>query len=184
MMSCQKCGRVAASDVAFCPFCKVALIKPVGQETSGASPIWVALILGGLVGAFIGFLLRPSAPLIGQLPFGTVITRGGDLTGFDRILVSVAQASFNYMVAGLVLGGIVGAGVGAYLSKREPEASPESWKEIQPTPPRSVELGQTPEQVEATLGPPDKKINLGSKVVYIYKDVKIIFLDNKVNDVQ
>jgi len=49
---------------------------------------------------------------------------------------------------------------------------------------KSVELGQTPEQVETILGRPDKIVNLGPKKIYVYKDMKIVFVDEKVADVQ
>jgi hypothetical protein len=49
---------------------------------------------------------------------------------------------------------------------------------------KSVDLGQTPAQVEAALGKPDKIVNLGSKMIYVYKDMKVIFVDGKVSDVQ
>jgi hypothetical protein len=49
---------------------------------------------------------------------------------------------------------------------------------------KTISLGQTPEQVVAILGPPDKIVNLGPKVTYIYKDMKVIFQDGKVADVQ
>ena len=49
---------------------------------------------------------------------------------------------------------------------------------------KTISLGQTPEQVEAILGKPDKIVNLGPKVTYIYKDMKVVFLDGKVADVQ
>jgi hypothetical protein len=49
---------------------------------------------------------------------------------------------------------------------------------------QSVELGQTPAQVEAILGRPDKIVNLGTKKIYVYKDMKIVFIDEKVADVQ
>src|SRR5438132_13153121 len=49
---------------------------------------------------------------------------------------------------------------------------------------KSVELGQTPEQVEAILGRPDKTVNLGTKKFYVYKDMKIVFVDDKVAEVQ
>ncbi len=49
---------------------------------------------------------------------------------------------------------------------------------------KTIELGQTPEQVEAILGKPEKVVKLGSKVTYIYKDMKVIFVDGKVADVQ
>ena len=75
-------------------------------------------IFGGfafLVGGLIGFLLRPEAPFVGQLSFITVITRGANLSGMDAFLVPVAQTSFNYMVAGAFLLGMVGAAVGGTL---------------------------------------------------------------------
>jgi hypothetical protein len=50
--------------------------------------------------------------------------------------------------------------------------------------PASVEVGMTPAQVEAALGKPDKKVTLPSKVTYYYKDMKVIFKDGKVADVQ
>ena len=49
---------------------------------------------------------------------------------------------------------------------------------------KTVELGQTTAQVEAILGRPDKILNLGQKTVYVYKDMKVIFMDGKVSDVQ
>jgi len=49
---------------------------------------------------------------------------------------------------------------------------------------KTVQIGQTPEEVEGILGRPDKIVDLGAKKVYIYKDMKIIFADGKVADVQ
>lgn len=49
---------------------------------------------------------------------------------------------------------------------------------------QTVSLGQSPEQVQAILGKPENIIDLGQRVVYVYKDVKIIFQDRKVTDVQ
>ena len=42
----------------------------------------------------------------------------------------------------------------------------------------------TPDQVEGAVGKPDKKINLGPKQIYIYKEMKITFIGGKVADVQ
>lgn len=53
----------------------------------------------------------------------------------------------------------------------------------QPEPVR-IELGQTTDQVVAGLGQPDKVVDLGGKKIYIYKDLKITFVDGKVSDVQ
>jgi hypothetical protein len=48
----------------------------------------------------------------------------------------------------------------------------------------TVELGQSPAQVEAALGKPDTIVKLGAKMTYVYKTMKVIFQDNKVADVQ
>jgi hypothetical protein len=65
-------------------------------------------IVGLLIGSVVGFLLRPGVPFIGQLPFGTVITRGTNLQGLDQLLVGYARTSFNYLIAGIVVGAVVG----------------------------------------------------------------------------
>jgi hypothetical protein len=50
--------------------------------------------------------------------------------------------------------------------------------------PQQIEKGQTPDQVKAALGPPDKIVNLGAKQIFVYKDLKVTFLNGKVADVQ
>jgi hypothetical protein len=49
---------------------------------------------------------------------------------------------------------------------------------------KTISLGQTPQEVETILGKPERIVNLGAKVTYIYKDMKVIFQDGKVADVQ
>jgi hypothetical protein len=51
-------------------------------------------------------------------------------------------------------------------------------------PPATVEMGQTPDQVLAILGQPEKIINLGVKQIYVYKDLKVTFVKGKVTDAQ
>jgi hypothetical protein len=75
-------------------------------------------VVGLLVGGFVGFQLRPAAFFVGQLPFETVISRGSNLSGLDALLVSTAQTSFNYMLAGAVLGAVCGLAAGALTSRR------------------------------------------------------------------
>jgi hypothetical protein len=49
----------------------------------------------------------------------------------------------------------------------------------------TLRLGMTPEQVEAAQGgKPQKVIDLGSKKTYVYPDMKVIFVDGKVTDIQ
>ncbi len=51
-------------------------------------------------------------------------------------------------------------------------------------PPKTIALGQTTDQVVATLGQPQKIVNLGAKQMYFYADMKVIFTNGKVTDVQ
>jgi hypothetical protein len=50
--------------------------------------------------------------------------------------------------------------------------------------PASIQLGETPEQVQAALGQPDKTADLGAKKIWVYKDLKVTFVGDKVSDVQ
>lgn len=50
--------------------------------------------------------------------------------------------------------------------------------------PQQIEIGQTPDQVKAALGNPDKIVKLGAKQIFVYKDLKVTFLNGKVSDVQ
>ena len=60
--------------------------------------------------------------MIGQLPFGTVITRGTNLTGLNAVLRSAAEQSFNYMIVGSIVGGVVLGIWGTLASRAKPEA--------------------------------------------------------------
>jgi Carboxypeptidase regulatory-like domain len=51
-------------------------------------------------------------------------------------------------------------------------------------PPASISLGLTIDQVKAQLGLPSTILNTGSKTIYIYKDMKVTFVNGKVTDVQ
>jgi hypothetical protein len=64
--------------------------------------------IGLVIGGIVGFLLRPSVPFMGQLPFDTVLRRGANLHGLDQLLVGYARTSFNYLIAGMLMGAIMG----------------------------------------------------------------------------
>jgi hypothetical protein len=49
---------------------------------------------------------------------------------------------------------------------------------------KTISLGQTIEQVKASLGAPDRVANLSPKAIYIYKDMKVIFMNGKASDVE
>jgi hypothetical protein len=70
--------------------------------------IWILGVAGFILGAVIGYLYRPPAFLIGQLPFKHVISRGTTLKGLDQIYMEVAQTSFNYLIVGGIIGAILG----------------------------------------------------------------------------
>ena len=53
-----------------------------------------------------------------------------------------------------------------------------------PGPPPTIALGQTIDQVTAGMGQPTRVIDLGTKKIYVYKDMKITFKAGKVSDVQ
>jgi len=60
----------------------------------------------------------------------------------------------------------------------------QAQQQAAPAEPQQIEKGQTPDQVKAAIGNPDKIVNLGSKQIYVYKDIKVTFLNGKVSDVQ
>lgn len=60
----------------------------------------------------------------------------------------------------------------------------QAQQQAPPPEPQQIEKGQTPDQVKAAIGNPDKIVNLGTKQIYVYKDIKVTFLNGKVSDVQ
>jgi hypothetical protein len=81
--------------------------------------------IGLVIGGIVGFLLRPSVPFMGQLPFSTVITRGANLHGLDQLLVGYARTSFNYLIAGMLLGSVIGLITAFVISSQRSERA--SW---------------------------------------------------------
>jgi hypothetical protein len=71
-----------------------------------------------------------------------------------------------------------------------PEAAPAPMQAIAPppppadTPPPTIAIGQTMNQVTAGFGQPLKVANLGGKVVFYYKDMKVTFVNGKVSNVE
>ncbi len=53
-----------------------------------------------------------------------------------------------------------------------------------PADPIVVSLGQSPDQVTSEVGQPDHINKVGAKQVYVYKDMKVTFLNGKVTDIQ
>ncbi len=129
-MFCAYCGTQVPGSAKFCAQCGQAM--PLRQPETAPEPTTPAparrrgtgrglpslLAAGLLLGALIGFLMRPSVALIGQLPLMTVVTRGSMLTGIDQLLIPVAQESFNVMLAGAAIGAAAGFGLSRVLTRR------------------------------------------------------------------
>jgi hypothetical protein len=49
---------------------------------------------------------------------------------------------------------------------------------------KTIKLGMSTDEVKKTLGNPDKIVDLGAKQIYVYKDMKIVFVNAAVSDVQ
>ena len=49
---------------------------------------------------------------------------------------------------------------------------------------KTIKIGMSPDEVKKSLGNPDKIVDLGSKQMFIYKDMKVVFLNSQVSDVQ
>jgi hypothetical protein len=65
-----------------------------------------------------------------------------------------------------------------------PIAPPPPPADAPPAQPKTIAIGQSTVLVVAILGQPEKMVNLGPKAIYIYKDLKVTFVNGKVSDVQ
>ncbi len=76
-------------------------------------------IAGFLIGGLVGFLARPSAFFLGQLPFEHVISRGATLKVMDQMLVPLAQRSFNITLIGAIIGAVAGIVIGYFVGRKK-----------------------------------------------------------------
>ena len=78
----------------------------------------------------------------------------------------------------------------APVAAAAPEAPPAPIAPPPPPPPdpvvetKSIEIGQTKDQVVAIMGKPDKTFKVGTKEIYQYKDIKVTFVNGKMTDAQ
>lgn len=119
---------------------------------------WPAI--GAIAGAWIGYLLRPSAFLIGQLPFEMVITGGAQLNGIDSILAPLARQSLSLMVAGAIVGALIGLGYQSFRPRQSDrdESGDSTQSEPQPRtrPRRNHSRTPTTGGDDASLRPPSE----------------------------
>lgn len=142
----------------------------------------------GIVVAIIGVALIIISP---KLLFVEHIGGGGDImsgnVGSTERFTDLRNVALFFGVALLIVGGIASAVGFSQFKSTQPTTPPAPTTQpavIQSVLPKSVELGNTPDEVQSVMGQPDKIINLGPRVIHVYSDMKIIYVDGKVSDVQ
>lgn len=116
-----------------------------------------------------------KALVVFQFPKGSLVKAGAgeveDIIGQVLSITDDAQQGGDQGGGGQQQGGQEQGG------QQQAQAQPQAE-------PQTIEKGQTPDQVQAAMGKPDKIVNLGAKQIYVYKDLKVTFLNGKVSDVQ
>lgn len=140
----------------------------------------------GIIILIIGVALIIISP---SLRFEETVGHYGE--GFMRFpikrITDLRDAAQFCGVALLIVGGIISAVGFSQFVRTQPATPPAPTTQrvaTQSVSPKSVELGNTPDEVQSVMGQPDKIINLGARVIHVYKDMKIIYVDRKVSDVQ
>ena len=67
---------------------------------------------------------------------------------------------------------------------QQQQAAPAPAPAQQPAATVNIAVGQTIDQVKAALGDPQKTVNLGTKQILVYKDLKVTLIKGKVTDVE
>jgi hypothetical protein len=137
---------------------------------------------------------RFKASLRFELPKGSLASE--DLAQVDPIIVQVFKIAPADSNAAAAPGGQPSAPAAATqtppapVAQVQPEAPLEPIAPPPPPPPdpvvetKSIEVGQTKDQVVAILGKPDKTFKVGTKEIYQYKDIKVTFVNGKMTDAQ
>jgi hypothetical protein len=140
----------------------------------------------GIVIAVIGVALIIISPSL-------LFVEPGPPSRFDpwglgnQKITDLRNVAMFFGVALLIVGGIISAVGFNQFTSIQPTTPPAPTAQpvvTQSVSPKSVELGNTPDEVQSVMGQPDKIINLGARVIHVYKDMKIIYVDGKVSDVQ
>jgi len=76
------------------------------------------------------------------------------------------------------------APVAAPAAPPEPALAPIAPPPPPPADPKSIENGMTKDQVVAIMGEPISKVKAGTKDIYSYKELKVIFVNGKMTDAQ
>jgi len=121
-----------------------------------------------------------KAQVVFQFPKGSLAkASAGEVEDTIGQLLAISEEGQQQDQGGQQGGQDAQGGQGAPGGQDQSTAQPQPQAE-----PASIEMGMTPAQVEAALGKPEKKVTLGPKQIYYYKDMKVTFKDGKVSDVQ
>jgi hypothetical protein len=163
------------------------IVRTVGDEQSGqpiSSSTNNRIVMAiGMVSVVIGVALIIISP---KLLFVEHVPGGFLNLGMERI-TDLRSVSLFFGVAALIVGGIISAVGFVQFSSTQPTTPPAPTSQpvvSQSASPKSIELGNTPDEVQSVMGQPDKIINLGARVIHVYEDMKIIYVEGKVADVQ
>ncbi|HUD63433.1 MAG TPA: hypothetical protein VMQ17_02595 [Candidatus Sulfotelmatobacter sp.] len=124
-----------------------------------------------------------KAKVVFQFPKGSLAkASAGDVEDTIGQLLSISDDSQSQDQGGQQQG--QGGGQGGQGGQGNGDQQAADQGQQQQAEPQTIEKGQTTDQVQAALGKPEKIVNLGTKQIYIYKDMKVTFLNGKVSDVQ
>ncbi|MGA9997484.1 MAG: serine/threonine-protein kinase, partial [Pyrinomonadaceae bacterium] len=145
-----------------------------GLEVGATHPVSVAF-LTLLAAHFILFLILPTPRLKRPFFHGLLILALSWLIGIPFYLRFVGESFLSaypfvlFLTAGASMFGLM-IGDSYYHPAPIPVYTP---------PTKKIELNSSPKQVIAKMGQPREIINLGSKMIYVYKDTKVIFNTGK-----
>ncbi len=111
-----------------------------------------------------------------QFPKGSLAkASAGDVEDTIGQLLAISEDTGQQDQGGQQQGGQQQGGQDQQAAQQAPQQQAE---------PQTIEKGQSTDQVQSSLGRPDKVVNLGSKQIWVYKDLKVTFVNGKVSDVQ
>jgi hypothetical protein len=121
-----------------------------------------------------------KANVVFQFPKGALAkASAGDVEDTIGQLLSISDNAQQDQGGGQQQGGDQQQG-----GQGDQQAAQQPAQQQAPAEPQTIEKGQTTDQVQGSLGKPDKIVNLGAKQIWVYKDLKVTFLNGKVSDVQ
>lgn len=115
-----------------------------------------------------------------QFPKGSLAKAGaGDVEDTIGQLLAISDDSQQQAQGGQQQGG--GQEQGGQQGAQQQQAPQQQQAQAEPA---TIQMGMTTDQVQGSLGQPSKVVNLGPKQIYVYKDLKVTFLNGRVVDVQ